>query len=412
MNLRRSERESRRALLRFIAASPLACGLGAALAPRGGLAQANVIDALDEILAALIDRPEQALNVFDFHEYVKVHMPAGHYWYMAQGVDDQRMLGVNRDGFTKFRLLPRRLVDTSTVDLSVELFGRRYDSPIFFAPCGALATFHPEGELAVARAAAMANTLQILSTVTNHSVEDVTEARGAPLWYQLYPTTDWEFTRDMIRRAEAAGCTALALTVDIPARNLEPIARFSRDTNEECQACHQPGFEAAFRLKAMFADADLANLSMGIRGLTWDYVDRLKDTTSMNVLVKGIVTGEDASICLEHGVDGIIVSNHGSRAEDSGRSSIECLPEVLEAVDGRIPVVVDSGFRRGTDVFKALALGARGICIGKPYIWGLGSFGQPGVERVLEILNRELRIVMQQMGTVDIASITSSSIEA
>ena len=293
-----------------------------------------------------------------------------------------------------------------------KLFGQRYDSPVFIAPCGALATFHPEGELAVARATRTANTLQILSTVTNNSVEDVTEARGAPLWYQLYPTSDWTFTRDMIKRAEDAGCTALALTVDIPARNLEPIARFRRDSNEECQACHQPGFEAAFSTKAMFADADLSNLGMGIRGLTWDYVDRLKDATSMNVLVKGIVTGEDAGLCLEHGADGIIVSNHGSRAEDSGRSSIECLPEVLDAVDGRVPVVVDSGFRRGTDVFKALALGASGICIGKPYIWGLGAFGQPGVERVLAILNRELRIVMQQMGTVDIASITANSIQA
>ena len=406
MRLRRSERESRRALLRFIASSPLAYGLGAGLVPRGAEAQ------LDELLEALIESPEQALNVFDFHEYVKVHMPTGHYWYMAQGADDQRMLTVNREGFTKIQLRARRLIDTSNVDLSVELFGQRYDSPVFIAPCGALATFHPEGELAVASAARTANTLQILSTVTNNSVEDVTEARGAPLWYQLYPTANWTFTRDMIQRAEDAGCTALALTVDIPARNLEPIARFSRDTNEECQACHQPGFEAAFRRKAMFADADLSNLGMGIRGLTWDYVDRLKDTTSMNVLVKGIVTGEDASVCLEHGADGIIVSNHGSRAEDSGRSSIECLPEVLDAVDGRIPVVVDSGFRRGTDVFKALALGASGICIGKPYIWGLGAFGQPGVERVLEILNRELRIVMQQMGTVDIASITASSIQA
>ena len=412
MSLRRSERESRRELLRFIAASPLACGLGAVLGPGGAWAQFDARDDLDELIAALIENPEQALNVFDFHEYVRVHMPAGHYWYMAQGADDQRMLTVNREGFTKIRLRPRRLVDTSSVDTSVELFGQRYDSPVFIAPCGALATFHPEGELAVARAAGTANTLQILSTVTNHSVEDVTDARGAPLWYQLYPTSDWTFTRDMIGRVEAAGCTALVLTVDIPARNLEPIARFSRDTNEECQACHQPGFEAAFRTKAMFADADLSNLGMGIRGLTWDYVDRLKDSTSMNVLVKGIVTGEDASLCLEHGADGIIVSNHGSRAEDSGRSSIECLPEVLEAVDGRVPVVVDSGFRRGTDVFKALALGASGVCIGKPYIWGLGSFGQPGVERVLDILNRELRIVMQQMGTVDIASITSSSIQA
>ncbi|WP_428097593.1 alpha-hydroxy acid oxidase [Candidatus Rariloculus sp.] len=406
MRLRRSERESRRALLRFIASSPLAYGLGAGLLPRGAEAQ------LDELLEALIESPEQALNVFDFQEYVKVHMPTGHYWYMAQGADDQRMLTVNREGFTKIQLRARRLIDTSNVDTSVELFGQRYDSPVFIAPCGALATFHPEGELAVARAAGTANTLQILSTVTNNSVEDVTEARGAPLWYQLYPTSDWTFTRAMIKRAEDAGCTALALTVDIPARNLEPIARFRRDSNEECQACHQPGFEAAFSTKAMFADADLSNLGMGIRGLTWDYVDRLKDATSMNVLVKGIVTGEDAGLCLEHGADGIIVSNHGSRAEDSGRSSIECLPEVLDAVDGRVPVVVDSGFRRGTDVFKALALGASGICIGKPYIWGLGAFGQPGVERVLAILNRELRIVMQQMGTVDIASITASSIQA
>ena len=406
MRLRRSERESRRALLRFIASSPLAYGLGAGLLPRGAEAQ------LDELLEALIESPEQALNVFDFHEYVKVHMPTGHYWYMAQGADDQRMLTVNREGFTKIQLRARRLIDTSNVDTSVELFGQRYDSPVFIAPCGALATFHPEGELAVARATRTANTLQILSTVTNNSVEDVTEARGAPLWYQLYPTSDWTFTRAMIKRAEDAGCTALALTVDIPARNLEPIARFRRDSNEECQACHQPGFEAAFSTKAMFADADLSNLGMGIRGLTWDYVDRLKDATSMNVLVKGIVTGEDAGLCLEHGADGIIVSNHGSRAEDSGRSSIECLPEVLDAVDGRVPVVVDSGFRRGTDVFKALALGASGICIGKPYIWGLGAFGQPGVERVLEILNRELRIVMQQMGTVDIESITASSIQA
>ena len=406
MRLRRSERESRRALLRFIASSPLAYGLGAGLLPRGAEAQ------LDELLEALIESPEQALNVFDFQEYVKVHMPTGHYWYMAQGADDQRMLTVNREGFTKIQLRARRLIDTSNVDTSVELFGQRYDSPVFIAPCGALATFHPEGELAVARATRTANTLQILSTVTNNSVEDVTEARGAPLWYQLYPTSDWTFTRAMIKRAEDAGCTALALTVDIPARNLEPIARFRRDSNEECQACHQPGFEAAFSTKAMFADADLSNLGMGIRGLTWDYVDRLKDATSMNVLVKGIVTGEDAGLCLEHGADGIIVSNHGSRAEDSGRSSIECLPEVLDAVDGRVPVVVDSGFRRGTDVFKALALGASGICIGKPYIWGLGAFGQPGVERVLAILNRELRIVMQQMGTVDIASITASSIQA
>jgi isopentenyl diphosphate isomerase/L-lactate dehydrogenase-like FMN-dependent dehydrogenase len=321
------------------------------------------------------------------------------------------MLEVNREGFTHYKLRPRRLVDTTNLDMSVELFGARYDSPIFLAPCGAQAAFNPQGEVAVARAARTHGALQILSTVSNYSVEDVAEARDAPLWFQLYPTSDWPTTQRIIRRAEAAGCTALALTVDIPARNLEPIARFNRDEDPVCQACHTPGVEAAFATKGMFDDVDMSAMRMGIAGLTWDYVDRLKDATSMNVLVKGIATGEDAHRCLEHGADGIIVSNHGSRAEDSGKASIDCLPEVVAAVGGRVPVVVDSGFRRGTDVFKALALGASGIAIGKPYLWGLGAFGEPGVARVLELMMRELRIVMTQMGTRNIAEITEQSLE-
>jgi isopentenyl diphosphate isomerase/L-lactate dehydrogenase-like FMN-dependent dehydrogenase len=238
----------------------------------------------------------------------------------------------------------------------------------------------------------------------------VTAARGAPIWFQLYPTSDWELTRAMIKRVEAAGCKALALTVDIPARNLEPIARFRRDDNEVCQACHEPGLAGAYRAKPMFDGANIEGMRMGIAGLTWEYVERLKETTSMQVLVKGIVTGEDAARCLRHGADGIIVSNHGGRAEDSGRGSIECLPEVLAAVRGRVPVVVDSGFRRGTDVFKALALGAAGVCVGRPYLWGLGAFGEQGVDRVFDILTRELRIVMQQMGTENIRAITRGSL--
>ena len=145
-------------------------------------------------------------------------------------------------------------------------------------------------------------------------------------------------------------------------------------------------------------------------GLTWDFVDRLKDATSMKLVIKGIVTREDAELCVEHGVDGIVVSNHGGRAEASGRSTIECLPEIVAAVDGRIPVLIDSGFRRGTDIFKAMALGADAICIGRPYLWGLGAFGQTGVERVLDILLRELTIVMRQMGTTRIGDITRASI--
>jgi isopentenyl diphosphate isomerase/L-lactate dehydrogenase-like FMN-dependent dehydrogenase len=394
------ELQSRRALLRFLAGSPLAYAVGSGLGLDFAAAQT----------ASIIQSPDEAVNVFDFHEHVKVSMLPGHYAYMSQGADDGRMLTVNREGFQHFKLRPRRLIDTSNLDMSVELFGQRYDSPVFLAPCGAQSAFYHEGEIAVARAAKSKNALQILSTVSNFSVEDVRKERGAPGWYQLYPTSDWDFTRGMIERAERAGCTALALTVDIPARNLEPIARFNRDANPVCQACHTPGVQAAFATKPMFDGVDMSSMRMGIAGMTWDYVERLKEATSMNVLVKGIATGEDANLCLQHGADGVIVSNHGSRAEDSGRSSIECLPEVVAAVGGRAPVIVDSGFRRGTDVFKALALGASGICIGKPYLWGLGAFGQPGVERVLDLLARELRVVMTQMGTPDIASITERSL--
>jgi len=392
---------ARRELLKLVAQSPLAYALGS-MAP---LARAFAQEEFP------IETLDQVLNVFDMHTVARARMLPGHYAYMAQAADDQAMLTVNREGFAKIKLKPRRLVDTTNVDLSVELFGQRFDTPVFCAPCGAQGAFHPEGEVAVARAARTKNTLQILSTVANFSVEDVVAARGAPIWFQLYPTSDWELTRGMIKRAENAGCAALALTVDIPARNLEPIARFRRENNEICQACHEPGLAAAYRAMPMFDGANLTGMRLGIAGFTWDYIDQLKETTSMRVLVKGIVTGEDAALCLDHGADGIIVSNHGGRADDTGRSSIECLPEVLAAVRGRVPVVVDSGFRRGTDVFKALALGAAGVCIGRPYLWGLGAFGQPGVERVLDILTRELRIVMQQMGTVSVREITRDSLE-
>jgi 4-hydroxymandelate oxidase len=161
----------------------------------------------------------------------------------------------------------------------------------------------------------------------------------------------------------------------------------------------------------MFDGVDMTKVRMGMAGHSWASVDRIKRMTSMKLLLKGIQTREDAALCLEHGVDGIVVSNHGGRADETLRGAIDCLPEVVEAVGGRIPVFVDGGVRRGTDIFKALALGATAVGIGRPYIWGLGSFGQPGVERVLDILTRELRIVMTQMGTAKIADISPSSLQ-
>ena len=402
---------ARRRFLQFLAQSPLAYALGAALPLRELAAQDDAVLSGGLKWADLIKSPEQALNVWDFEPVMRNNVGAHHYAYMAQGADDFGTIAANRAGFKKIGLRPQRLVDVTHIDMSLELFGQRYASPILLCPVGAQQSFHPEGEVAAARAAKTKNQLQILSTVANYSVEDVSKARGAPIWFQLYPTTNWDVTLGMIKRAEHAGCTALALTVDVPARNLEPSARFDREHNALCQACHEAGVVGAYKAKHMFDGVDLKGVNMTVAGLTWDYVDKLKHATTMKVLVKGVVTREDAARALAHGADGIIVSNHGGRADETLRGSIESLPEVLEAVNGRVPVVVDSGVRRGTDAFKALALGATAVGIGRPYIWGLGAFGQPGVERVLDILNRELEIVMKQMGTTSLAKITRSSLQ-
>jgi isopentenyl diphosphate isomerase/L-lactate dehydrogenase-like FMN-dependent dehydrogenase len=401
---------SRRELLRFLAQSPLLGGVGTAFLVGAAHAQDDAVLSGSLKFDGLITAPEQALNVWDFEAVIRSKLNAGHYAYMAQGADDFGTIAANREGFAKIGLRPQRLVDVGNVDLSVDVFGQRLASPIFLCPVGAQLMFHPEGEVAVARAAKTKNALQVLSTVTSFSVEDVATARGGPGWFQLYTTSDWAATKGMLERAEAAGCTALAWTVDIPMRNLEAVGRYDRDTEPVCQACHA-GMPDAFSMRPMFTGIDMTKVRMGLAGLTWDYVERLKGATKMKVLLKGIQTREDAARCLEHGADGIVVSKHGGRADETLRGAIDCLPEVVEAVDGRIPVFVDGGFRRGTDIFKALALGATAVGIGRPYIWGLGSFGQSGVERVLDILNRELRIVMTQMGAAKIADISRTSLE-
>jgi len=247
-----------------------------------------------------------------------------------------------------------------------------------------------------------------LSTVSTVSVEDVIAAREAPVWFQLYPTAKWAVTQGLVRRAQAAGCPVVALTLDqATAGGRETLARARKHDSRVCTDCHAKTPGAMFLRKPMFQDLDISGLNgSSTPHLTWEFVDRLKDLTTMKVVLKGIVTEEDARLAVEHGVDGVIVSNHGGRGEESGRSTIESLPEVVEAIGGRMPVLIDSGFRRGTDVFKALALGAQGICIGRPYLWGLAAFGQPGVERALELLTKELELTMRMNGAPSIASIT------
>jgi len=398
----------RRRFLKFLATSPL-LAFGAPAWRDGGAAASDVESGVPK--RVLIASPNEALNVFDFESVARQKLPPAHFGYMATGVDDDATLRANREGFSRFQIRPRRLVDVSRVDTSTQLFGVTWKTPIILAPVGSQKAFHPEGEIAVARAAGVRNHLQILSTAATASVEAVASARGGPIWYQLYPTDSWRVTQALMKRAETAGCPVLVLTVDLPAgRNTETQARFAKEDTRQCSSCHLPGWSGFLRRKPMFDGLDVTGVSLLSPALTWEFVRRVKESTKMRLVVKGIETREDAALCVSHGVDGIVVSNHGGRAEESGRATIECLPEVVDAVQGKVPVLVDGGFRRGSDIFKALALGAKAICIGRPYTWGLAAFGQAGVEKVLDLLTREFELMMKHVGATSLAKVNRSFI--
>jgi len=266
---------------------------------------------------------------------------------------------------------------------------------------GGQRSFHPDGEIATAKACKTGNHLQILSTVSSNSVEDVTAARGQPIWQQLYATNKWEIAEAIVKRAENAGCLAVAVTVDRSGgRNQETLFRLRRTDTRECSSCHdRSSLAASYKTRPMLSNLDMSGLkNIQSSAMTWDFFKRLRDVTKMKIVIKGILAYEDAVIAADNGIDAIIVSNHGGRADDSGLSTIAALPEIAAAVNGRMPILVDSGFRRGSDVVKALCMGATAVGIGRPYIWGLGAFGQPGVERVLELMRIELYAMMQQVG--------------
>jgi isopentenyl diphosphate isomerase/L-lactate dehydrogenase-like FMN-dependent dehydrogenase len=408
---------SRRKFLQFLASSPLlAAGAAPALGGEGLVPGTKLPDPLpwapmraDELISA----PKQAINVFDFEPVCRKNVPPAHFGYMASGIDDEVTLRANREGFLKFQLRPRRLVDVSKVDMSVDILGVRYPSPIVLAPVGGQRSFHDEGEVASARGAKAGNHLQILSTATSIGIEDVTAARGAPLWYQLYATNKWEVAQAFVQRAEKAGALAVAVTVDRSGgRNQETLFRLQRNDTRDCNACHdRSSLSATLRTRAMYQGVDLAGLTnTQSSAMTWEFFNRLRDITKMKILAKGILAWEDAVLAADAGLDGIIVSNHGARSEDSGRSTIDALPEIVEAVGGRIPILVDSGFRRGSDIIKALCIGATAVCIGRPYIWGLGAFGQAGVERVLELLRIETYAMMQQVGAPSIKQLVPAMV--
>ena len=394
-----STRHHRRAFLQFLASSPYVAALGGVRA----FAQSK-----PEIAEVIAD-PKEALSVMDFEEAAHRKVMKGHWAYMVSGVDDDETLRANHEGYKRVKLRPRRLRDATKVDMRTELFGVGYNSPIFTCPTGGEKFFHPDGELAVARATKARGAMQMLSTSTSTAVEDVIAAHGRPVWFQLYAPASWDACEKIVRRVEKAGCPVIALTVDnTTGRNSETFLRTRPKDLTQCGMCHDGGTGPTLKERKMYDGINMTGVSGQYPAMTWEFVDRLRKATALKLFIKGIDTREDARLAVEHGVDGILVSNHGGRSTETGRSTIEALPEVAGEVGNRIPIFVDGGVRRGTDVFKALALGAKAVGIGRPFLWGLGAFGQPGVDRVLEILQGELKLAMGNCGTQNIASIDRS----
>jgi isopentenyl diphosphate isomerase/L-lactate dehydrogenase-like FMN-dependent dehydrogenase len=408
------EAASRRKFLQFLAASPLLAATD--LAAMAAEVPSRLPDPMiwaPRSLDKLITSPKEATSVFDFEPVAAKNIPPAHFGYMTGGVNDDVTLRANREGFLKFQLRPRRLVDVSKVDMSADILGVRYASPIFLCPSGGHYAYHPDGEPGVARAAKVGDHLMILSTQSTTSVKDVIAARGKPIWSQLYATNKFEVTKHHIQSMESQGSLAIAVTVDSnSSRVQEQALRMAKFDTRDCNSCHDRSSLAANqRDKPMYEGADLSGLtSISSNAMTWDTIKRIRDLTKLKLLLKGIMSWEDAKIAAQSGIDAIIVSDHGGRADDNGRSTIEALGEIIEA-SGSMPVLVDSGFRRGTDIVKALAMGAKAVGVGRPYLWGLGAFGQAGVERALELLRLELLAAMQQVGAPSLKHLVPSMVK-
>lgn len=394
-----SNDHARRKFLQFLAGSPLLAGVGSL-----PLLAAERLDDSDYIAESV----EWAVNVFDMENVARRNLSQAHWTYISQGVDDELTLRANREAYENLHIRARRLIDVSIINKQTELLGHTMPSPIIMAPVGGLAMAHPNGDMEAALGTKVTGHKMIMSTASSSGIEEITAARGEPVWYQLYPTSSWELTQGMLRRVEATGSDVLFLTVDIPARNQDRMRRFDQ-SSDDCNVCHIPGTTFADRAMLQGLNAP-RNISTQNLSMDWDWVKRLRDSTNMKLVIKGITHPEDARLAVRVGVDAIHVSNHGGRADESGFATIDSLPEVVDVVRGRVPVIVDGGIRRGTDVLKALALGADAVCIGRPYVWGLGAFGQEGVAKVFQILDSELEVAMRQAGTPRLADITRAAL--
>jgi (S)-2-hydroxy-acid oxidase len=393
-----SPSRTRRQLLGSLGLAPALLGM-----PRFGFGVASA----DPVADAAVVNANQVLSVADFEALARAKLPPAHFGYVATGVDDDRTVSLNHEAYSHIEIRSRRFVDVSKLDTRCRVLGSDWKQPFYFSAVSSMRAFHPEAEIAVARASSSREIQMMLSTGASCSLEEVVAARNAPVWQQLYATDDPHVTEAIVRRAEKAGCPAIFLTVDSPpGRNSETLLRAMRRDGRDCTQCHVGGSHDMWRKAPMFAGIDVSRVTqLSPTSLSGNYLEHLRKLVSVKLLVKGVVTAEDATLAMHAGVDGIVVSNHGGRQEETLRSTIECLPEIVAAAGGRIPVFIDGGIRRGTDIFKALALGATAVGIGRPQAWSLAAFGQAGVEAVGDILTRELRTIMRQAGTPDLKSI-------
>jgi 4-hydroxymandelate oxidase len=334
--------------------------------------------------------------------------------YYRSGSGDEETLRANRAAFERIRLRPRVLVDVSQLSLETSALGTSIPMPIMIAPTGYQCLACAEGERDTARGAGATGTLMVASTLATRTLEEIAEVATGPLWFQLYVYKDRRISEALVRRAEAAGYRALALTVDAPRlgrRERDVRNGFGLPAHLHMANFADPSMSAVLPLMPGTSGLEAVAQQLFDQSLTWEALSWLRSITSLPVVVKGILTAEDAHLAVEHGAAGIIVSNHGGRQLDSVPATIETLPDVVEAVAGRCEVYLDGGVRRGTDVLKALALGARGVFLGRPILWGLAINGAAGVQRVLMLLRDELELAMVLAGRPTLASIDRSLVK-
>ena len=383
-----SRRAAFRGLAGFLAGSPLLAGQ---LDP---LRDHSRIPALAEMLDA-----------FDFEPVAYAKLPRQTYDFLSYGADGEFTLRRNREAFDWVELLPRTLSAAGKANPASTLLGTKLPFPMLIAPTARHVIFHPDAEAATyAGATAASNTPLIVSNVATLPVEKIAEAANGPWWFQLYPQPGPDYNRRTLEKAQAAGCKAVVVTVDQQASSYE---RALHDRNLATAEAPSPSRQLA----AGAPPGNPYRVPDNRLWYEWKLFDDLRPIVKVPMIAKGIVTAEDARLCLEHGVDAIYVSNHGGRSLDYGPSTLEVLPEIADAVQGRVPIIFDSGIRHGSDILKALALGAQAVGLGRVPLRGLAAFGPQGVQKVLEILQAELVQAMTATGRSTLASIGRSLVK-